>query len=172
MTVARSLILAATIAAVDQASKYWLIEVMREAGGRIEVTSFFNLVMVWNRGISFGLFQSDETGRWLLVALTVAIMIGLVIWLWREDRLLTRLGIAGILGGALGNVIDRASSRAAVADFFDAHLMGYHWPAFNVADMAISISVAILIWDSFLGPGKENNAASRDAAGQGGNEGS
>jgi signal peptidase II len=171
MTVARALMIALAIAAADQASKFWLIGVMYDAGSRIEVTPFFNLVMVWNRGVSFGLFQSDENGRWLLVGLTVAIMIGLLIWLRREDRPLARIGISGVLGGALGNVIDRASPRAAVADFFDAHFMGYHWPAFNVADMAITVAVAVLIWDSFRGPSDEDGAGSRDETGPGGKQG-
>lgn len=164
----RALLLAAGIAVADQASKFWLIGVMQDAGGRIELTPFFNLVMVWNRGVSFGLFQSAGSGRWLLVALTLAIMIALLIWLWREDRPLTRFAIAGVLGGALGNVIDRASPRAAVADFFDAHLMGYHWPAFNVADIAISLAVAVLIWDSFKASGDTKPAGPEDGGGQGG----
>lgn len=167
----RALVLAAGIAAADQASKVWLIGVMQDAGGRIELTPFFNLVMVWNRGVSFGLFQSAGAGRWLLVALTLAIMIGLTIWLWREHRPLSRFAIAGVLGGALGNVIDRISPRAAVADFFDAHLMGYHWPAFNVADTAITLAVAVLIWDSFKSSGEEDRAGPEDAAGDGGGQG-
>lgn len=167
----RALLLAAAIAAADQASKIWLIAVMADAGGRIEVTPFFNLVMVWNRGVSFGLFATAGGGRWLLVALTVAIMAGLAVWLWREDAVLTRLGIGGIMGGALGNLIDRVSPRAAVADFFDAHMMGYHWPAFNLADMAITLAVAVLIWDSFKRPGDGEAAAPEDGAGNGGNKG-
>jgi signal peptidase II len=167
----RALLLAAAIAVLDQASKFWLIGMLHEAGGRLELTPFFNLVMVWNRGVSFGLFQSAGSGRWLLVGLTAAIMIGLLIWLWREPRPLTRFAIAGVLGGALGNVIDRSSPRAAVADFFDAHLMGYHWPAFNVADMAITVAVAVLIWDSFKGPGAKDRAGSEDGAGNGGGQG-
>ena len=164
----RALLLAAGIAAADQASKFWLIKVMQDAGGPIELTPFFNLVMVWNRGVSFGLFQSEGAARWLLVVLTLAIIVGLLIWLWRERRLLTRFAIAGVLGGAFGNVIDRASPRAAVADFFDAHLMGYHWPAFNIADIAITLAVAILIWDSFKASG---DPGPDDAAAAGGGQG-
>lgn len=146
-------ILAFVIAAVDQATKYWLIEVMYSVGRQIEVTGFFNLVMVWNRGISFGLFQSGDTGRWVLSLLAAAVSIGLVIWLRRIDRKLTGYGIGAVLGGAVGNLIDRVSPRGAVADFFDFHVMGYHWPAFNIADVAITIGVGLILVDSFIDDG-------------------
>ncbi len=144
----QGLLLAAGIAVADQLSKWWLIGGLAEQGGRVEVTGFFNLVMVWNRGISFGLFQGGETGRWLLSALAAAISIALVVWLARVRRPLTAAGIAAVLGGAVGNLIDRVSPRGAVADFFDLHLMGYHWPAFNLADSAIVVGVALILLDA------------------------
>ena len=158
---ARALILAAVLVLADQASKYWLIGVTREAGGSIELTGFFNLVMVWNRGISFGLFQSGDTGRWLLSALAAGVGIVLLIWLRRVDKPLIGYGIGAVLGGAVGNLIDRVSPRAAVADFFDFHLMGYHWPAFNVADAAITLGVGAILLHSFIDDGSRTGAAQR-----------
>jgi len=139
---------AAAVIAADQLSKFWLIGWLAGQGGRVELTPFFNLVMVWNRGISFGLFQGGETGRWLLSALAVAISVALLVWLARVRRRLLAYGIGAVLGGAIGNVIDRVSPRGAVADFFDLHLMGYHWPAFNIADAAITTGVALILLDA------------------------
>jgi signal peptidase II len=154
-------ILAFVVAVVDQASKYWLIEVMYNAGRTIEVTGFFNLVMVWNRGISFGMFQGGDTGRWLLALLATGVSIALIFWLRRIDRPLTGYGVGAVLGGAVGNLIDRISPRAAVADFFDFHVMGYHWPAFNIADMAITVGVGMILLDSFLDGGDRKTANSQ-----------
>ncbi len=143
-----ALILAAVILILDQVSKAWLIGWLEGQGGWLEVTGFFNLVMVWNRGISFGMLQSGETGRWLLVGFSSLVCLGLGFWLWRQSRTLPTLALGAVIGGALGNIIDRVL-RGAVADFFDFHLMGYHWPAFNLADSAITIGVVVLLYDSF-----------------------
>ncbi|MFP6773328.1 MAG: signal peptidase II [Alphaproteobacteria bacterium] len=144
----RGLALAGAILVLDQVSKYWLIAWMAEQGGWRQLTGFFNLVMVWNRGISFGMFQSGETGRWLLVLFSGLVCVGLAIWLWRQNRQWPSLALGAVIGGALGNIVDRIW-HGAVADFFDIHLMGYHWPAFNIADSAITIGVGMLLFDSF-----------------------
>ena len=135
----------------DQAAKVYLIEVMAGRGWQpIEVAPFFNLVMVWNRGISFGLFQgAQEIGRWGFSVLAVLVSAWLVHWLGGLDRRPPALGAGLLIGGALGNAVDRIW-RGAVADFFDFHVAGWHWPAFNLADIAISVGVAFLLADSLF----------------------
>lgn len=151
-TIQRALALALGVLAADQISKYLLIQWLAENGYYQQITGFFNLVMVWNRGVSFGMLQSGETGRYLLAALAIAIIIGLSVWLWRGQPLLTSLGIGAVLGGAVGNVVDRLMpTRKAVADFFDFHVFGYHWPAFNIADAAITLGVIAIVLDGLRG---------------------
>ncbi len=117
----------------------------------ITVTSFFNIVFVLNTGISFGIFASgDALTRWILTIFTVAVIILLSCWLYRakEKNLCVALGM--IIGGAIGNVVDRVI-RGGVVDFLDFHAMAWHWPAFNVADSAIMIGVGIFFLASLLG---------------------
>ncbi len=138
------------ILVLDFLTKQWALARLTDQGF-IEVTSFFNLVLVWNRGVSFGMFQAgSEEGRWLLVGVALVVSAVLVIWLWRERRSLPRLAIWLILAGALGNVVDRVR-YGAVVDFLDFHAFGYHWPAFNVADSAIVVGAVALVGDSLLG---------------------
>ncbi|MEM7638119.1 MAG: signal peptidase II [Pseudomonadota bacterium] len=118
----------------------------------INVLPFFELNMVWNRGISFGIGQSEGIMRWLLVILTTAIAIGFTIWLIRAGRHLTGLALALVIGGAFGNVIDRVRF-GAVVDFLD--FSGIFRPyffnyVFNVADAAISVGAVLLFADQFL----------------------
>jgi signal peptidase II len=161
------LAVAAIVFVVDRISKALLLDVMREHGPVVELTPFFNLVMVWNRGVSFGMFQSGETGRWLLSALAIAIVAGLVVWLRRAEVWWLGAGLGGIIGGALGNVFDRLwYDEGAVADFFDFHVAGWHWPAFNVADAAIVVGVALLLLDGLLARGREGEAGAK-ASGRG-----
>ena len=118
----------------------------------VEVTPFFNLVLVWNSGVSFGMFQNDgTTGRWLLIGLAIAIGCVIAYLLRREARLLAIIAYWLVLSGAVGNVIDR-SIYGAVIDFLDFHIKNYHWPAFNVADSAIVVGAGLLIYDSFSRP--------------------
>ena len=142
---------------VDRISKALLLDVMREHGPVIEITSFFNLVMVWNSGVSFGMLQSGGAGRWLLSGLAVAIVVWLVAWLRKVRLWWLAAGLGGVIGGALGNVFDRLwYDEGAVADFFDFHLAGWHWPAFNVADAAIVVGVCLILLDALLArEGKE-----------------
>ena len=141
---------AALVLAADQLSKLWLIGVVQGAGGYIEVTGFFNLVMVWNRGISFGLLPSEGAGRWVLIGVTGAIVVALLVWLSRVTERWLALSLGLVIGGASGNIIDRVV-YGAVADFFDMHAFGYHWPAFNIADSAIVIGVCMLALDALIG---------------------
>lgn len=136
---------------LDQLSKYWMLYKLELVIGRTyELTSFFNLVMVWNQGVSFGMFaQGTEAARWSLAAVTFSVSIGLMVWMWKTPDHFLRLALALIIGGALGNIIDRIR-YGAVADFLDFHVKGYHWPAFNVADSAIFVGVALLVYDSII----------------------
>ena len=143
------LALALAVLVLDRLSKWILIEQLADPR-IIEVTPFFNLVMVWNRGISFGFLQSGSYwAPYLLAALALAVALVLAVWLWRSRRRLTAAALGLVIGGALGNVCDRLVWQA-VADFFDFHLMGYHWPAFNVADAAIVVGVAGLLMDGLF----------------------
>ncbi len=120
--------------------------------GRVDVLPVFDLTMVWNRGISFGIGQSEGVMRWLLVAMTTAIAIGFSIWLFNATRRFTGLALALVIGGAFGNVIDRVRF-GAVVDFLD--FSGIFRPyffnyVFNVADAAISVGAVLLFADQFL----------------------
>lgn len=135
---------------VDQASKWWIVEAVMKPPRLIEVTPFFNLVMGWNRGVSFGLLSSHaEAAAWGLTALALAISAGLVYWLAQVEKRCLALAIGLVIGGALGNVIDRIR-YGAVADFLDFHAFGYHWPAFNAADTAISVGAALIVVDALF----------------------
>lgn len=137
----------AAVLVADQVSKAAALASL-DAGGGVAVTSFFNLVLVWNRGVSFGMLGGADQ-PWALVALALVIAGVLVYWLRREARMISRLALWLVLAGALGNVIDRLRF-GAVIDFLDFHVGGYHWPAFNVADSAICIGAGLLVLDSFV----------------------
>lgn len=124
--------------------------------GQIEISSIFDFTMVWNRGVSFGIGQSEGLMRWALVVITVMIAIGFAIWLFRAARSLTALALALVVGGAIGNVIDRVRF-GAVVDFFDFSGIYFIW-VFNVADAAISVGAVLLFIDQFLMSQNENQA--------------
>jgi signal peptidase II len=146
----KGLALAAAVIVVDQASKWWILTSVMRPPRVIEVTPFFNLVMGWNRGVSFGLFNSDSPlNLWLLPLMVVGITAVLLVWLWRAERLWLGIGIGLVVGGAVGNLVDRMRF-GAVADFLDVHAFGWHWPAFNVADSAITVGAAIILLESLF----------------------
>ena len=121
----------------------------------IPLTDFFNLVLGLNRGVSFGMLDMQSPmGRWILAGLALTITAALLVWMWRSDKRLVTAALGLIVGGAMGNVIDRVL-MGAVVDFLDFHWAGFHWPAFNVADIAITSGAAVLIWDSFFGEHEE-----------------
>lgn len=154
--------LAPVLLILDQITKYLVLSEPRFRSlecldgtvrcGQIELLSFFDLTMVWNRGMSFGAMQSEGVMRWVLVMLTVAIASGFGVWMFKAARRLTTLALAMIVAGAIGNVIDRIRF-GAVVDFLD---FGGIWPpyffpyVFNVADAAISVGAALLFLDQFL----------------------
>ncbi|MCH7555668.1 MAG: signal peptidase II [Proteobacteria bacterium] len=143
------LAVASVIVIADQIIKWWAIGLLAEQPYGIEVLPFFNLVLVWNQGISFGIFGGGLLPPWLLGGVALAVALALVIWLRKAETRLLAATIGLVIGGALGNVVDRFRF-GAVADFLDFHWAGYHWPAFNLADAAISVGVVILLLDALL----------------------
>jgi signal peptidase II len=148
------LAVAAVIAVADQLSKLWVLGLFaaRSSGPpMLTIAPFFNLVLTGNRGMSFGLFNNDAGANTaIFTALAAVIVLGLVIWLRRAETVLLRAAIGLIIGGAVGNVVDRIV-RGAVVDFLDFHLGEWHWFAFNLADAAICLGVATLLLDGLLG---------------------
>jgi signal peptidase II len=140
---------------VDQVSKEFLLRHLLKAGAlQPVIDGFFQLVIVWNRGVSFGLMGGERAlPPWVLSAVAIAVCVGLFLWLRRTDRPLTGWGIGLVMGGAIGNVIDRAR-WGAVFDFADFHVHQWHWPAFNVADSAIVVGVGMMFIDSLIGEGR------------------
>jgi len=150
-----TLLAALVVMALDQFSKWYMLDMVGIAEREpIIVTGFFKLVMVWNYGISFGMLAHPGTSvPWFLqgVALTIA---GVLSWLaCKTDVRAERLAYGLIIGGALGNVIDRMRF-GAVADFFSFHIGAWHYPAFNVADAAIFCGVVWLVGWSVFGKGR------------------
>jgi signal peptidase II len=144
------LLVALPVLLLDQLTKWWALSGLMDPPETISVTGFFNLVLVWNRGVSFGMFNVDSAwGPIVLGGLALIISVCLVIWLHRVESRLVATAIGLVLGGAIGNVVDRVH-HGAVVDFLDFHAFGYHWPAFNVADSAITVGVVLLIYDSFF----------------------
>jgi signal peptidase II len=149
-------IAAVAVLALDQASKLWLLFVFDIARrGAVTVTPFFDLVLAWNVGISFGWFQNDSqlAQIGLMIVKAVAVIV-LAIWMARSRTALATIALGLIIGGAIGNGIDRFA-YGAVVDFALFHLQiggnTYNWYVFNLADVAIVAGVAALLYDSFLG---------------------
>ena len=143
------LAIAGLVIVVDQVSKIITLSVLGPFQG-VPVTPFLNLVVVMNTGISFGLFSSEgELTRYILVALALIVSIILIRWLANNTKRSVCTALGMIIGGAFANVIDRLVHKAVV-DFLDFHLYGWHWPAFNVADSAITIGVALFVLASLL----------------------
>jgi signal peptidase II len=142
---------AASVFVADQLSKLWILFWVRlEDTGPWVLAPFLEFVMVWNRGISYGLFQqSSDLGRWGLVGLSIAASIWLSLWLRRSARRSEALALGLIVGGALGNVIDRIA-YGAVADFVHLHWGEWSWYVFNIADAAIVVGVILLLYDTLV----------------------
>ena len=157
------LALAMLLLALDQATKWWILEVVMRPPRVIPVTGFFNLVLGWNRGISFGLLDAGLSA-WMLPAVALVVVAALAVWLGRTRSPLTGAAIGMVIGGALGNVVDRLRFDGAVADFLDLHVAGYHWPAFNVADSGITVGAAILILESLFVGAESHKNKSRETS--------
>jgi signal peptidase II len=132
----------------DQGSKLWLLHGYDLAErGSTALAPFLDIVLVWNRGISYGLFQQDgDLGRWLLAGFTVLASLGIWIWSIKAENRLQASGLALILGGAIGNGIDRLA-YGAVVDFVHFHIGTFSWYVFNLADAWIVAGVAVLLYD-------------------------
>lgn len=151
------LIFAAVIFVFDQLSKWWVLDVvLLPERQNIPVFSAgpfgLDLTMVWNRGVTFGLFSGD--GPWnhvILAGLAAAIAVFLLRWLARAEGRMVALALGAVIGGAFGNVLDRLRF-GAVVDFVDTHAWGWHWYVFNVADAAIVCGVGALLLDALLPP--------------------
>jgi signal peptidase II len=142
---------AAAVVVLDQLVKFWVLNLVQlQDRGPIHVLPIFQLTMVWNPGVSFGLLRADtSTGRWILVAFAAAVVAALAWWARRIERPLTGVALGLVMGGAVGNnLIDRVRF-GAVADFLDFHGLFFPW-VFNVADSGICIGVGLLLLDSFI----------------------
>lgn len=150
-------LIALAVFVFDRLSKIWAVDVFDLAGhGPVGLLPFFNLTLVWNKGISLGLFQMDgDTGRYVLIALTGLVSAIVTWWLVKSRETILKVGLGLVLGGALGNIWDRVE-YGAVADFFHFFIGGWSFYIFNVADAAISIGVALLLWDALLLSKKRN----------------
>ena len=152
--------LAALVVVLDQLTK-WAVLAHFDYGERLEVAPFLNLVLVYNKGAAFSMFaDADGWQTPLLIAFALGAA-GIVSYLIVRNpgKRVLSLGLALILGGALGNVIDRLRF-GHVVDFVDVHAMGWHWPAFNVADSGITVGAALLILDGFMQHEKRASAPS------------
>jgi lipoprotein signal peptidase len=142
------LLTALVVFAADQASKWWILNGLDLPRlGRVDLIPTLSLTMVWNQGVTFGLFQARGFwGAFLLVAVAAVIVGALLVWLRRAETRLVAIAIGAIAGGAVGNVLDRVRF-GAVVDFIHFHVGGWSWYVFNVADAAIVCGVAALVLD-------------------------
>lgn len=145
-------ILAAVVFVLDQAIKVWALFVFDLAErGRVPVLPVFDLVLIWNRGVSYGLFQQEtELGRWILIAIHVVASIAITIWIAREQQTVSAYALALILGGAVGNGLDRIL-YGAVCDYALLHWGDVTWYVFNLADAAIVAGVVLLLYGALRG---------------------
>jgi signal peptidase II len=154
----KMLLIAGSIILCDQLSKTWIINTLHFQQG-FKVTSFFNIIHVQNYGVSFGMFkQTENLGRYGLIVL-MSLLVMFIFYLWYKSIIRYEKNCyALIMGGALGNIIDR-SRFGYVIDFLDFHLCGYHWAAFNVADSAIVIGVLLILfrelWQFYVNRGAD-----------------
>lgn len=138
---------------VDQISKWWIVHNVMRPPQTFRITSFFDIVMVWNRGVSFGF--CGDCGPTVLTVLAGAITVALLVWLWKADTWLQALALGLVIGGAIGNGIDRIRF-GAVADFLYFHYQENYFPAFNAADAAISVGVGLLLIDALFMSGRSS----------------
>ncbi len=142
-------LIATAIIIFDQLTKYWIMFVIElPRRGHIDLSPVFDLTMVENRGVSFGMLQADGLGRWILAGFSLLVAAMLTYWLRQVHRLMLAIGLGLVIGGAIGNLIDRVS-RGYVIDFLD--FSGLYFPyVFNIADAAISIGVVFLALDFLM----------------------
>jgi signal peptidase II len=141
------LLVAIIVFVLDQVSKYGFFALLENHGTYLSVLPFFNLVQVYNPGISFGIGQNLVYSHLFFSLLALFIVGVLLYWLRKETHTLSAIALGLIIGGAIGNIIDRLLI-GAVMDFLDFHAYGYHWPAFNLADSTIFVGVVLLVFFS------------------------
>ncbi len=145
-----ALALAILVILLDQLSKWWIVAVVMQPPRILPLAPFLDLVLTRNRGISFGMLRLEGPwGPWLLSGLALLVVAWLFAWQWRSGDRLIAAAVGLIAGGALGNVLDRLRGQAVV-DFIDVHWKAWHWPAFNLADSAITVGVALLLADALF----------------------
>ena len=143
-------LLAAGVVVLDQITKYWILNVLDlPLRSTVPVAGPFHLTFVWNRGVSFGLLRADlDLTRWALAAFSIIVSLFLAVWVRKAHRRLMALALGLVMGGAIGNVVDRIRF-GAVADFLDFSRLWFPW-IFNVADSAITCGIALLLLDMLL----------------------
>jgi len=164
--IAFGLIVAGGVLAVDQATKIWAMAFMaRHDVGLYPLAPFLDLAALWNTGISYGLFPQGEAGRWVLVGVKLVAALAFTVWLSRSRRALEALALGLLIGGALGNAVDRVV-YGAVFDFISLHAYGLRWYVFNIADVAVVLGVALLLYDAFFGPASKSPPSASSMAGK------
>ena len=160
-----ALVLAALVVVADQAVKHWILEVLRLGEGQtVPVFGPLHLTGVWNRGVSFGFLQAQQgLVRWALAAFSIVVAAMLALWVRRTERPLFAVAVGLVMGGAVGNVIDRIRF-GAVADFMDVSRLYFPW-VFNVADSAITIGICLLLLDMLRQDGRERAERTARAVG-------
>ena len=156
-------LIALIILLADQISKLWLLFFYQiELHGDLRIAPFSTITLVWNRGISYGLFQQEaDLGRWALVIISFVAAVAFAVWLAKNPPRLVSWALGLVIGGAIGNGIDRAA-YGAVVDFVHLHWGGFSWYVFNVADCAIVVGVALLLLDALRPSAEgESDAANR-----------
>jgi signal peptidase II len=141
---------------IDQLTKLYFMDLVHPRHGGVEVNSILNLVHVWNRGVSFGMFSSFEYSNFLFLGLSMLITLALIFLLFKEDSALYSVSYSLIIGGAIGNMLDRAR-YGGVFDFIDFHISSYHWPAFNMADSFIFVGAFVFLCCSLCTKNQEQS---------------
>ena len=152
-----TLVIAALVLLLDQLSKWAVLEAVVPPPGGIPLTGFFSIVLIYNTGVSFGLFQGEAAWQpYFLIAVNLAVSLALLLWVRKQDGRLLFWAVGLVVGGAVGNAIDRFH-QPGVVDFLDFHVAGWHWPAFNLADSAIVCGVLLIVADGLFQPGRKGN---------------
>lgn len=149
------IVIAVMVIVLDQLSKFLMLTFVLNEQSVIIIMPFFNLVHAWNTGVSFSLFNNGGVIGTLLLCLIVIVIVAILLrWLYKEKTKLIQIALGMIIGGAVGNLIDRIRF-GAVFDFLDFYIDAYHWPAFNLADSCICIGAVMIILHSMIYPTKK-----------------
>ncbi len=161
-----ALLLALVVVVADQTVKHWILSILNlPLKVSVPVAGPLRLTMVWNPGVSFGFLQGEQQlVRWLLAAFSVGVSVLLAVWVRKADRPMFAVAVGLVMGGAVGNVIDRIR-LGAVADFIDVSQAYFPW-VFNVADSAISVGICLLLIDMLRQDGRERAAKTADSLGK------